>query len=63
MNALYAPKSLTEHPRVACHDRVCVPDGRVGEVIGFYRRDEESVLVSFSVGAAAAFLTTEVSAL
>ena len=34
-----APKSLTDPPRVACHDHVCVPDGRVGEVIGFYRRD------------------------
>ncbi len=63
MNALLAPNPLNEPLRVACHDRVCVPDGRIGEVIGFYRRDEESVLVSFSLGAAVEFLTTEVSAL
>jgi hypothetical protein len=36
--------------RVECHDRVSVPDGRVGEVIGFYRRSYETVLVRFADG-------------
>lgn len=31
-------------------DRVSVPDGRDGQVIGFYMRDPESVLVMFSEG-------------
>ena len=35
MNALLAPNPLTDPLRVAGRDRVCVPDGRVGEVIGF----------------------------
>jgi hypothetical protein len=40
----------TGTPNVQCHDRVSVPDGRVGEVIGFYRRTYESVLVRFADG-------------
>jgi len=29
---------------------VRVPDGRVGEVIGFYRADDEPLLVLFATG-------------
>ena len=42
------------------HDRVRVPDGRVGEVIGFYRRQHESVVVLFPSGLVDEFLTTDV---
>jgi hypothetical protein len=42
------------------HDSVVVPDGREGAVIGFYRRDDESVLVSFQLGDFGEFLTTDV---
>jgi hypothetical protein len=41
--------------KVECHDRVSVPDGRVGEVIGFYRRSYETVLVRFADGDSAEF--------
>ncbi|HEX7581468.1 MAG TPA: hypothetical protein VF321_00150 [Gaiellaceae bacterium] len=44
-------------------DRVRVPDGRIGAVVGFYRRAEEVVLVSFSAGTAVEFLVTEVEVL
>jgi hypothetical protein len=44
-----------EAPKMECHDRVSVPDGRVGEVIGFYRRTSESVLVRFADGASDEF--------
>jgi hypothetical protein len=39
-----------ETSTVECHDRVSVPDGRIGEVIGFYRRSFETVLVRFAGG-------------
>jgi hypothetical protein len=42
------------------HDRVRVPDGRIGEVIGFYRRQHESVVVLFSSGRSDEFLTSDV---
>jgi hypothetical protein len=42
------------------HDRVVVPDGRQGAVIGFYKRFDESVLVVFSPGDWGEFLTTDV---
>jgi hypothetical protein len=56
---------LAAHPRLApetidAHDRVRVPDGRVGEVIGFYRRQDESVVVLFPTGRSDEFLTTDV---
>jgi hypothetical protein len=56
---------LTVHSQVVpesidAHDRVCVPDGRIGEVIGFYRRQDESVVVLFSSGQSDEFLTTDV---
>jgi hypothetical protein len=34
-----------ERRLIACRDHVRVPGGRVGEVIGFYRNDEDLVLV------------------
>jgi hypothetical protein len=49
-----APESIDTH------DRVRVPDGRVGEVIGFYRRQHESVVVLFGSGRTAEFLTSDV---
>ena len=38
---------------LARHDRVRVPDGRIGEVIGFYRADDEPMLVLFGTAATA----------
>jgi hypothetical protein len=35
---------------LARHDRVRVPDGRIGEVIGFYREDDEPMLILFGTG-------------
>jgi hypothetical protein len=46
--------------RIDAHDRVRVPDGRIGEVIGFYRRQHESVVVLFSSGCSDEFLTSDV---
>ena len=56
---------LATHPLLApelidAHDRVRVPDGRVGEVIGFYRRQVETVVVLFSSGRSAEFPTSDV---
>lgn len=45
---------------IDAHDRVRVPDGRIGEVIGFYRRQHETVVVLFSSGNSDEFLTTDV---
>ena len=45
---------------IDAHDRVRVPDGRIGEVIGFYRRQDESVVVLFSSGRSDEFLTSDV---
>jgi hypothetical protein len=42
------------------HDRVRVPDGRIGEVIGFYRRADETVLVQFASGLSDEFLASVV---
>jgi hypothetical protein len=46
---------------IDAHDHVRVPDGRVGEVIGFYRRQHESVVVLFASGRSDEFLTTDVT--
>jgi hypothetical protein len=35
---------------IAGHDRVRLPDGRVGEVIGFYRTVDEALLIRFDSG-------------
>jgi hypothetical protein len=42
------------------HDRVAVPEGRVGVVVGFYHCEEESVLVSFSLDDAVKYRASEV---
>jgi hypothetical protein len=44
----------------ALHDHVRVPDGREGNVIGFYRRTYESVLVLFDVGGSQEFFALDV---
>jgi hypothetical protein len=56
---------LATHTRLApetidAHDRVRVPDGRIGEVIGFYRRQDETVVELFSCGRSDEFLTSDV---
>jgi hypothetical protein len=51
------------HPFLAVHDRVRTPDGRVGEVIGFYLRESESVLVGFPSGGYQEFPIQGISAL
>ena len=58
-----AADQLDEVSGVACHDRVCVPDGRIGVVVGFYRREDPSVLVRFSSGECAEFLAAGVERL
>jgi hypothetical protein len=45
---------------IEANDNVRVPDGRIGEVIGFYRRESESVVVLFESGRSSEFLTTDV---
>jgi hypothetical protein len=45
---------------IEARDSVRVPDGRVGEVIGFYRRELESVVVLFATGVSSEFLMSEV---
>jgi len=44
---LYVAAAPTQ-PELSLHDRVVTPDGREGEVVGFFRSEDESVLVSFS---------------
>jgi hypothetical protein len=46
---------------IDANDRVRVPDGRVGKVIGFYRRQDETVVVLFSSGGTGEFLTSDVT--
>ena len=55
-----AARSHIAPESIDAHDRVRVPDGRVGEVIGFYRRQDESVVVLFSSGKSSEFLTRDV---
>ena len=45
------------------NDRVRAPDGRVGKVIGFYRREEVTVVVLFDSGGTAQFLHAQLSPL
>jgi hypothetical protein len=44
----------------ALHDDVRIPDGRRGEVIGFYRRTAESVLIHLHSGETVEALVTDV---
>jgi hypothetical protein len=46
-------------PTVGCHDRVRVPDGRDGEVIGFYRDKVEQMLVQFDTGESRRYLRAD----
>jgi hypothetical protein len=55
-----ADYSYIRPERIDAHDRVRVPDGRIGEVIGFYRRQHESVVVLFATGTSDEFLTSDV---
>jgi hypothetical protein len=57
--ALYA-HPLVRPEAIEARDSVRVPDGRIGEVIGFYRREHESVVVLFACGRSSEFLTSEV---
>ena len=44
------PRIAVEQHRLSLNDRVSVPNGRVGRVIGFYCRASETVLVRFDFG-------------
>lgn len=52
-----------EADAIDLYDRVRAPDGRVGKVIGFYRRDEVTVVVLFDSGDTAQFLHAQLSPL
>jgi hypothetical protein len=45
-----AQNALGQQRRVGINDRVSVPDNRVGNVIGFYCRKPETVLVRLDSG-------------
>jgi hypothetical protein len=49
----------TEAYAPALHDRVCIPGGRAGDVVGFYRRSAESVLVRLQSGEIVETLVTD----
>jgi hypothetical protein len=53
----------TEVYAPALHDRVSMSDGRAGEIIGFYRRTAESVLVRMQSGECLEDLATNVTSL
>jgi hypothetical protein len=57
---------LAMHPAITpepinAHDRVRVPDGRIGQVIGFYVREIQSVVVLFAAGMSDEFLLSDVA--
>jgi hypothetical protein len=54
-------KAAPEDPRAfARSDHVRVPDGRIGEVVGFYRgEDEPEILVMFRSGDTDRYCRTE----
>ena len=55
----YLGPGLIGIPAVECHDRVRVPDGRSGEVIGFYRDAVEQLLVQFDTGGTGRYLPAD----
>jgi hypothetical protein len=55
----YLGPGLIGIPAVGCHDRVRVPDGRNGEVIGFYRDEVEQMLVRFDTGGSRRYLRSD----
>ena len=50
-------------PELSLHDRVVTPDGREGEVVGFYRSEDASVLVAFSTYDAGKYRASDVGLL
>jgi hypothetical protein len=60
MSLVAAAARLLVPEAIDAQDRVRVPDGRIGKVIGFYRRQDESVLVQFSSGTSSEFLMADV---
>ena len=57
-NAYIGP-ALIGIAAVGCRDRVRVPDGRNGEVIGFYRDEVEQMLVQFDTGGSRRYLRSD----
>ena len=56
----YLGPALIGIPMVGRHDRVRVPDGRNGEVIGFYRDEVvEHMLVLFDTGGSRRYLRSD----
>ena len=55
----YVGPPLIGMPTVGRHDRVRVPDGRNGEVIGYYRDQVEHMLVLFDTGGSARYLRSD----
>ncbi|HWX08731.1 MAG TPA: hypothetical protein VNY33_02040 [Gaiellaceae bacterium] len=53
-------RSPAQARAIALNDRLCVRDGRIGEVIGFYRREAESVLLRFKHDECGQFLVSDV---
>jgi len=61
MTALRAASERSNtRPKIRYHDLVRTPSGRIGAVVGFYRRDAESVLVRFSPDDCREFLRSDV---
>ena len=58
LNNYFGP-ALIGLPAVGRHDRVRVPDGRNGEVIGYYRDEVEHMLVLFDTGGSARYLRSD----
>jgi hypothetical protein len=53
------PPALGDGPTVGRYDRVRVPDGRTGEVLGFYCAEDERMLVLFDTGGSWRYLRAE----
>jgi hypothetical protein len=61
MNALRVTTNPVDGaPTFGYRDLVRTPGGRIGAVVGFYRRDAETVLVRFSMNERTEFLTSDV---
>jgi hypothetical protein len=58
MAAAFPPLSRMDG-EIKCHDRVRVPDGRTGNVVGFYRTRSEMALVRFDDGESRKFVLGE----
>ncbi len=53
----------TTQLELALHDRVVTNDGREGTVVGFYRLEDDSVLVSFAAYDTARYPASDVGLL